>query len=101
MTTAVIEYVEFERFTVRSTRKLGRIILQDGKLRAEGGDVVEGILGEKLRDFCPKGDRSRYLTKADGKRFLEVLRYAYHGGYIEATAVKEKRRRASTPTGRG
>ena len=84
------EYVVFEQFTATGTRELGRIVLEGSSLRAEGSDVSERILNQQIRKWRPERDGSRYLTKTDGRRFLEALPYIYRSDDCYATLVKER-----------
>lgn len=87
---SMIKYVEFAGFTDTGVREFGRIVLERGKLRAEGGALMEKLLNERVRDLTPKGDQS-WLTREDGERFLRALPYVYHGGYLCASRVRTKK----------
>lgn len=65
----------------------GRVILDEhDKIHFHGLGVN---LKEDLKVGVTNPKSGSLMTLADGKRFLEVLQWAYNGAYLKATPVEE------------
>ena len=82
----MIKYVEFAGLRDRGTHEYGRIVLENGKLRAEGDDYLEKLLNKKVRDLRPGGNQ-KWVGKDKPELFLKILPYYYCGTYLCASEV--------------
>lgn len=82
----MIKYVEFAGLRDRGTHEYGRIVLENGKLRAEGDDYLTVLLNRKVRDLRPKGNQ-KWVGKDKPELFLKILPYYYCGTYLCASEV--------------
>lgn len=83
----VIKYVEFAGLWDHGVREFGRIMLEKGKIRAEGGRYIKRLVNEKVRDLRPRGDQ-RWVGKEAGELFLFCLPYYYCGTYLCSSCLK-------------
>lgn len=88
----MIKYVEFAGLRDKGVHRHGRIILEDGRLRAEGigkdnQAYLERLLNEKVRDLRPKKDQG-WVGKDNPEIFLRIFPYYYSGGRLCASRVK-------------
>lgn len=83
----MIKYVEFAGFTDYGVREFGRIVLEKGKIRAEGGRFLRRLVNERVRDLTPNGSQE-WLTREDGLLFLRALPYYYCGTYLCGSRVR-------------
>ena len=86
----MIKYVEFAGLRDEGVHEYGKIILENGKLRAEGEVYLKDLLNRKVRDLRPKGDQ-KWVGKDDAELFLKILPYYYCGTYLCASRVQTKK----------
>ena len=82
-----MEYVAFKGFVEDGVKDFGRIVLERGPLRAEGGKTVNRVLNWRIRDLRPGGSH-KWLTKNDGELFLKALSYYICGTRLCASKIK-------------
>lgn len=89
-------FIEFAGLRDKGVHEYGRIVLKNGKLRAEGDKLLKRLLKNKVRDLRPKGNLEWVDSKDDPERFLRILPYYYAGTYLCAGKINEERRRRAS-----
>ena len=91
----MIKYVEFAGLRDKGVHEYGKIILENGKLWAEGIGkdnqvYLERLWNRKVRDLRPKKGQE-WVGKDNPEIFLKILPYYYCGTYLCASRVETKK----------